>query len=126
MNLLRRPCTDNGQPGEELLLAFDEPEARGTIVLRECVYGLEVVLPDLSPDPVALLDLWHASPAGQSGRRPNDPAPVLQVIVHSPTQTEDPMGRVRFFPERTVVDLELGVTCETTAAGAIWAYPLPA
>lgn len=109
---------------EELVIAFDKPEARGTVVLRECAYGLELILPDVSPWPVAVVDFWHTSEAGQNDRRPDDPAPVAQIIVHSPAQHDDPLGRVRFFSAQTVVDFERDVAEVRTPAGRQFGYDL--
>ncbi len=113
---------------EELVVVFDHTEARGTLILRECAFGLELLIPSISPFPVAVLDFWHTSEAGQIDRDPADPAPALQIIVHSPAQTEDPVGRVRFFPRRTLVDFERGVErLEAQRAGYVdlfYAYPL--
>ena len=53
LNLTRQPRSD-GLPGEELIFHFDRPEARGTLVLRECAYGLEIVTLDVSDDVVVL------------------------------------------------------------------------
>lgn len=111
-------------PQEDLVITFDQPEARGTVILRECAYGLEVILPDVSPWPVAVLDFWHTSEAGQFERERDDPAPVGQIIVHSPAQHDDPVGRVRFFPARTIVDFELGVRSAGSPFGPVWGYPL--
>ena len=109
---------------EELVIAFDRPEARGTVILRECAYGLEIILPDVSPWPVAVLDFWHTSEEGQADQPAVDPAPVAQIIVHSPAQHDDPLGRVRFFPARTVVDFERDVAEVRTPAGPQFGYDL--
>jgi len=129
LNLTRQTIHLPGYPAqEELIVVFDQPEARRTLILRECAYGLELLLPSLSPYPVAVLDFWYTSEAGQSERDPADPAPVAQIVIHSPAQTEDPVGRVRFFPQRTLVDFERGVErLETQRAGYVdlcYAYPL--
>ena len=120
LNLVRRPRTD-GLPGEELVLRFDEPEARGTLILRECAYGLEIVMPALHPDPVALLDLYYAASVrreAQARSTDAEPDPACQIILHSPAQTEDPVGRVRCFADHTAVDFEPGVTHWRSGAGA--------
>lgn len=109
---------------QELVIAFDQPEARGTVILRKCAYGLELILPDVSPWPVAVLDFWHTSEAGQADRQPADPAPVAQIIVHSPAQHDDPLGRVRFFPAGTVVDFERDVAEVRTKDGRLFGYDL--
>ena len=33
---------------EELVVVFDHTEARGTLILRECAYGLEVLIPRIT------------------------------------------------------------------------------
>jgi hypothetical protein len=129
LNLTRQPRGD-GLPGEELVLRFDQPEARGTLILRECAYGLEIVAPDLHPDPVALLDLYYAADAhldamARSGDMETDP--LCQIIIHTPAQTEDALGRVRFFADHTEVDFDPGVTewqSGADAAGGVYGYPL--
>jgi hypothetical protein len=129
LNLTRQPRSD-GLPGEELVLRFDQPEARGTLVLRECAYGLELVAPDLHPDPLALLDLYYASAAQLEARTrsgESEPDPPCQLIIHTPAQTEDPLGRVRFFADHTEVDFDPGVTewqNGTDASGASYGYSL--
>lgn len=127
MNLtLQSAQLPDEQPRKELVVRFDDSEARGTVILRECAYGLEIILPDAAALPVGALDFWHTSPAGQAERSPDDPAPVAQIILHSPAQTDDPVGRVRFFPDRTVVDFETGVTRQAGpgAAPACYGYAL--
>jgi len=129
LNLSRQPRSD-GLPGEELVLRFDQPETRGTLVLRECAYGLEIVAPDLHPDPVALLDLYYAAAAHLDARAHSgdtEPDPRCQIIIHTPAQMEDALGRVRFFADHTEVDFDPGVTewqNGADASGASYGYPL--
>jgi hypothetical protein len=129
LNLTRQPRSD-GLPGEELVLRFDQPEARGTLILRECAYGLEIVAPDLHPDPLAVLDLYYAAAAHLDARarsRDTEPDPLCQIIIHTPAQTEDALGRVRFFADHTEVDFDPGVTewqSGADAAGGVYGYPL--
>ena len=120
LNLSRQPRSD-GLPGEELVLRFDRPEACGTLVLRECAYGLELLCPDVSPYLLAVLDFWYAA-----GRLPSDAEALpLQIVVHSPAQTTDPMGRVQFYPQRTQVDFERGVErIDGEGIDFFYAYPL--
>jgi hypothetical protein len=120
LNLARQPRSD-GLPGEELMLCFDQPEARGTLVLRECASGLELLCPDVSPYPLAVLDFWYAASRLQSDAE----ALPLQIVVHSPAQTTDPMGRVQFYPQRTQVDFERGVErIDGEGIDFFYAYPL--
>lgn len=95
---------------EEIEIVFAGEAARGRVILRECLFGLELILPEASRFPVAVLDFWHTSPNGQAERGPDEPAPVGQLVLHSPAQTDDALGRVRFFPAQTVVDFERDVT----------------
>jgi len=125
LNVIRRPSSDpyaSHEEDEELVITFDQPEARGTVILRASGYGLELILPDCSPLRVALLDFWHTSPAGQANRDAAEPTPVAQLVLDSPAQSEDPLGRVRFFPAQTAVDFELGVTALPRQAGDPPAY----
>ena len=120
LNLARQARSD-GLPDEELVLRFDRPEACGTLVLRECAYGLELLCPDVSPYPLAVLDFWYAA-----SRLPSDAEALpLQIVVHSPAQTTDPMGRVQFYPQRTQVDFERGVErIDGEGIDFFYAYPL--
>ncbi len=99
VNLLRT------ETGLRLAFTFDRPEARGTIILDESGYGLYVLCPDVHPEqPLALLDLFYPSPAGQEVPG----GPPLQIEFFSPAQTEDPLGQARCFPEGTRVRFEAG------------------
>jgi len=120
LHLTRQTVKLPGSPEqEELVLIFDQPEARGTLILRECACGLELLCLDVSPYPLAVLDFWYAANA------PDAAAPPVQIIVHSPAQTADPLGRVQFFPQRTQVDFERGVERLDRADGDFcYAYPL--
>jgi hypothetical protein len=120
LHLTRQTVRLPGSPEqEELVLAFDQPAAQGTLILRECACGLELLCPDLSPYPLAVLDFWYAANA------PDAAAPPVQIIVHSPAQTADPLGRVQFFSQRTQVDFERGVERLDRADGDFcYAYPL--
>ena len=129
LNLTRQARSD-GLPGEELVLRFDQPEARGTLVLRQCAYGLEIVIPNLHPDPVGLLDFYYAAPAhldAKARSADTEPDPLCQIIIHTPAQTEDALGRVRCFADHTEVDFDPGVTAWQRAAvppGITYGYPL--
>ena len=129
LNLTRQPRSD-GLPGEELVLRFDQPEARGILVLRECAYGLEIVIPNLHPDPVGLLDFYYTAPAhldAKARSAETEPDPVCQIIIHTPAQTEDALGRVRCFADHTEVDFDPGVTESQSGADAAvvtYGYPL--
>lgn len=93
--------------GLRLVFSFDRPEAKGTIILEESAYGLYVLCPDIHPElPVALLDLYYPSPEAQD----IPGGPPLQIELFSPTQTEDPLGQARCFPDGTRVRFEFGVT----------------
>lgn len=86
---------------------FDSDDAKGTIILEQDEYGLAVYCPEVSEGRVALLDLFYKSPNGQ--KYPERPTPPFQIVFDSPNQTDDPLGRVRFFPEDTRVDFMQGV-----------------
>ena len=89
--------------GLRLIFEFDRPEAKGVIVLEECSYGLFVICPAVHPElPVALLDLFYASPEGRKGHA----GPPLQIEFLSPLETDDPLGQVRYYPNGTRVHLE--------------------
>jgi len=88
------------------------------------------VAPDLHPDPVALLDLYYAAAAHLDARAHSgdtEPDPLCQIIIHTPAQTEDALGRVRFFADHTEVDFAPGVTDwqnGADAAGGVYGYSL--
>jgi hypothetical protein len=93
--------------GVRLVFRFDRSEAKGTLVLEESVYGLCVLCPDVHlQQPVALLDLFYASPAGQE----IPGGPPLQIELYSPAQMDDPLGQARCFPNGTRLRFEMGVT----------------
>lgn len=116
----RQSVTVNVQTNEhaqlEIMVTFDSAEARGQIGLRpkvllqESIYGLEIILPQAHPtEPVVYIDLYHGSPVAQEAGDPD--TGIAQIILHSPIHGPDPMGRVRFYPDKrgTRVDFELGV-----------------
>ena len=84
---------------------FDDPEARGRIVIEESAYGLYVWLPDHSTKhPVALIDLFHMSDDGKS-ENPDEAIP--QIVIHDPEgEREDPVGCVRFFKDGAQVEVD--------------------
>ena len=81
-----------------LALRLDKPEAKGTLILVEDGFGFWLECPAVHPEPLALLDLFYASPEAQS---------------------EDPLGRARFYPAGTLADFEQGVTYQD----AVYHYP---
>jgi hypothetical protein len=92
--------------GIRLVFRYDRPEAKGTLILEESVYGLCVLCPDVHPQqPVALLDLFYPSAAGQE----IPGGPPLQIEIYSPAQTDDPFGQARCFTEGTRLRFESGV-----------------
>jgi hypothetical protein len=67
----------------------------------------------------------HLDARAHSGDTELDPA--CQIIIHTPVQTEDALGRVRFFADHTEVDFDPGVTewqSGTDAVGGVYGYPL--
>ena len=95
---------DRGQV--RLTLRLNKPEAKGTLILVEDSYGFWLECPAVHPEPLALLDLFYASTEAQSEGLLGPP---FQIVLHSPAQTEDPMGRARFYPFGMLVDFEQGV-----------------
>jgi hypothetical protein len=97
---------------DRLTIRFDGPEGRGTIVLEDGPYGLWVICPDVDVAPLGLLDLFYQG--DEMRGKPPANRPVIQFVFHSPAETEDPMGRIRWFPDgvtpaRTYVDFESNV-----------------
>lgn len=91
-----------------MTLRFDRLEAQGSLVLEESAYGVYLSCPEVHPDqPVALLDLFHGSVVG---KEEGSDGPPFQIVFHSPPQTEDPLGRIRYYPDGTRVDFEMGAT----------------
>ena len=99
-----------------LALRLNKPEAKGTLILVEDSYGFWLECPAVHPEPLALLDLFYTSPEAQSEGLQGPP---FQIVLHSPAQTEDPLGRARFYPAGTLVDFEQGVTYQD----AVYHYP---
>lgn len=91
---------------EGLVIEMNCPEAQGTIVIEASHYGLWITLPELSPDPVALIDLFYNSEEGRE--KEGSPGPA-QIVFYSPPQADDPVGYVQFFPSGTRVAFEQGV-----------------
>lgn len=89
---------------------FDRHEAKGEIVLIADNYGIDVSCPALAGSDydgyMGFIDLFYGSPAGKDTL---DPTPIVQYIINSPAQTEDPLGVARYYKERTTVDFEHGV-----------------
>ena len=112
----RKIGLDQNRGQVRLALRLNKPEAKGTLILVEDSYGFWLECPDVHREPVALLDLFYASPEAQSEGLQGPP---FQIVLHSPVQTEDPMGRARFYPAGTLVDFEQGVTCQE----AVYHYP---
>ncbi len=100
---------ETGDGHFSLTISFDRNEASGIVTLEESAYGLSVKCEGIEGDaPVTLLDLYPRSPANlaeETGEQPQ-----MQIIFHDPVATEDPVGRVRFFADRTRVDFESGVS----------------
>ncbi len=79
------------RPDSDIRIEVDRPEARGVVILRPCLYGLEIILPEISEETVGLIDL---------GAEPRLP----KLIIESPEQTEDPLAYVHFLPGQTRVE----------------------
>ena len=102
----RKLGLDQDQGQLRLALRLNKPEAKGTLILVEGVYGFWLECPAVHPEPLALLDLFYASPEAQNEGLEGPP---FQIVLHSPAQTEDPMGQARFYPFGTLADFEQGV-----------------
>jgi hypothetical protein len=93
-------------PFGQLVITLDAegPEKKGRLVLRECIYGWEILYPFYHDDfPIGLLDLFYSSPEAK-----NLAGPPVQLVVHSPLR-DDPIGRLRWFNDRAEIDFEYGV-----------------
>jgi len=96
------------QEGDRWVFQFDQPEARGTVVVQPGVYGLEISIPEVGEEPLALVDLYYLSTCGQ----PADGAAVPGLVIYSPqTVGGDTLGYVRYYPapRGTRVEFEPGV-----------------
>lgn len=112
------------ETGLRLVLTFDGIEAKGTIVLEQSEFGLYVLCPSVHPDrPVALLDLFYASPEEPTEETGGPP---LLIELFAPGQTVDPLGQARFFPDRTRVRFEFAakeLTGNKTMSEKEFGYP---
>ena len=102
----RKIGLDQNRGQVRLALRLNKPEAKGTLILVEDGYGFWLECPDVHPEPLALLDLFYASTEAQSEGLQGPP---FQIVLHSPAQTEDPLGRARFYTAGTLVYFEQGV-----------------
>ncbi|MBU0494072.1 MAG: hypothetical protein KKA73_28770 [Chloroflexi bacterium] len=108
--------------GEGWRFVFDEAEARGTIVIEPCGYGLWVTFPEVDGEPALLLDLYYQSAARCDADQPAAPG----VAIHSPQTTPDMVAYARFCPapRGTRVEFETGVQlCRTPTGEPDWGYP---
>lgn len=53
---------DNGRYA--IMFDFDDPEARGIVIVRPAQYGLEIILPAVSHEANVFIDLFHTSKIG--------------------------------------------------------------
>lgn len=91
-----------------IVIDMDVYGGKGIVVIEECSYGLVVSFPEKVEGDAAMIDLYYASDEHKENVDLVETGPP-QFLVSSPSQTADPVGRVRFFPEGTVIDFELGV-----------------
>lgn len=89
---------------DEILIEVDQPTAKGQIILRLDIYGIELICPDVDAQPIAFLDLWNRARGRQAAWPWSEPALVLQVL--SPKQTEDPLAFVEFYRGDTVISFD--------------------
>lgn len=101
-----------------ITITMEGAEARGTLILREGAYGFDVLCPDVSEHPLALLDLFYASPSGGDPESSKAGLP-LQIVVNSPEQTEDALAFAQFWPDGTLVDFEFGAEVISGRVGAM-------
>jgi len=96
------------QEGDRWVFRFDQPEAQGTVIVQPGVYGLEIIIPEVDEQPLALVDLYYLS----AGGRPADGRPAAPgLVLYSPQTSEDQLGYVRYYPapRGTRVEFESGV-----------------
>jgi hypothetical protein len=90
---------------DQLILEFNQAEAKGKIVLQESVYGLDIILPDYAPYPVALIDLFYLSEEGKESDREKIP----QIVIQDPMTTNDALAYARFYEHAARIAFENGV-----------------
>lgn len=91
-----------------IVVKFDKPEAKGTLVLEECAYGFYLYCPQVhAKDPVAILDLFYASPEAEKCEVERAGLPLV-IGLFSPGQSEDPLGSADCFPKGTRVQFDVG------------------
>lgn len=84
---------------DELHVVIDEAEAKGEIAIGRDMYGLYVKIPSIHPDPVLLIDMFY----GRAGPPPGNAS--YRLAIWSPTEGEDLVASVEFFPDGTVLVL---------------------
>jgi hypothetical protein len=90
---------------DQLILEFNQAEAKGKIALQESAYGLDIILPEYCPYPVALVDLFYLSNAAKDGDR----AQIPQIVIQDPMTTDDALAYVRFYEHAARIAFENGV-----------------
>ena len=96
----------------EIVIEFesDDGYSRGKVILRESIYGIEIVCPEVDPNhEIALLDMWSMNRSIGVDPVVNWDERVLQIILYSPKQTEDPVVHAEFYRGQTVTSFESGV-----------------
>lgn len=111
-----------------LTFEFHQDDAEGKIVIEPSGPGQAIWAPVVSTEqPIALIDLYHASPAGrpetdpQTGEEQLETCealgggkPVVMIVIQDP-RTPDPLGYARFWPTCTMIDFELDAEKIATA-----------
>jgi hypothetical protein len=79
---------------------FDQPEARGEVILETGIYGLHVIVPDVHAEQaVALLDLFWQSHAAAEIADDFGRKRKFHILLYSPTEREDPVGGIAYHPQ---------------------------
>lgn len=105
----------NGPNGEQLVFEFHRDDADGRIMIEPSGPGLAIWAPDVSVEaPIAIVDLWHSSPDGLTEEpeldavaRLGEGKSKIMLVIQDP-RSEDPLAYVHYWPERTLIEYELG------------------
>ncbi|MFZ6029748.1 MAG: hypothetical protein ACOYYS_18705 [Chloroflexota bacterium] len=102
-------ATTLGADALRIRIKFDQPEAKGELILETGVYGLHIIAPDVHPVfPVAQLDLFYQSNGASDGNDGTRGNPKFNIVLHSPREREDPLGSLAYYPHSRLT-LEWGM-----------------